>query len=49
MRVYMRLVFDRGTLVLYGDLADAGILPGVLWDPRIRAWRAPACHYAVLS
>jgi len=34
--IYMRLVFDRGTLVLFGDLADAGNLPGVLWDPRIR-------------
>ncbi len=46
---WMRLVFDRGTLVIHGDIADAGSLPGVLWDPRIRAWRAPACHYAALS
>jgi superfamily II DNA or RNA helicase len=45
----MRLVFDRGTLVLYGNPADAGSLPGVLWDPRIRAWRAPACYYSMLS
>ena len=45
----MRLVFDRGTLVLYGDSADAGSLPGVLWDPRIRAWRAPAFYYTNLS
>jgi superfamily II DNA or RNA helicase len=45
----MKLVFDRGTLVLYGDPADAGSLPGVLWDPRIQAWRAPACSYTILS
>lgn len=45
----MQLVFDRGTLVLYGDPVDAGSLPGVLWDPRIRAWRAPACCYVMLS
>ncbi len=45
----MRLVFDRGTLVLQGNFADAGSLPGILWDPRIRAWRAPACYYRMLS
>jgi superfamily II DNA or RNA helicase len=45
----MQLVFDRGTLVLYGDPTNAGSLPGVLWDPRIRAWRAPACYYSMLS
>jgi superfamily II DNA or RNA helicase len=45
----MRLIFDRGTLVLYGDPPDSGTLPGVLWDPRIRAWRAPACYYPMLS
>ncbi len=45
----MKLVFDRGTLDLYEDTDDAGSLPGVLWDPRIRAWRAPACHYSMLS
>jgi hypothetical protein len=38
-----RIVFDRGTLVLDGvrrepDLSD---IPGVLWDPRVSAWRAP--------
>jgi superfamily II DNA or RNA helicase len=44
----MKLVFDRGTLVLHGNPADAGSLPGVLWDPRIKAWRAPACYYAML-
>ena len=45
----MKLLFDRGTLVLYGNLVDAGSLPGVLWDSRIRAWRAPACCYAMLA
>ena len=45
----MNLIFDRGTLVLGGDPEDAGSLPGVLWDPRIRAWRAPACYYTMLS
>ncbi|MBX3470667.1 MAG: DEAD/DEAH box helicase family protein [Planctomycetes bacterium] len=40
----MRLEFDRGTLLLR-DLppeVDAGALPGVLWDPRVGAFRAPA-------
>jgi superfamily II DNA or RNA helicase len=45
----MKLLFDRGTLVLQGNPADAGSLPGVVWDPRIRAWRAPACYYVMLS
>jgi superfamily II DNA or RNA helicase len=44
----MRLVFDRGTLVLHGAPANAGNLKGVLWDPRIRAWRAPAFCYVPL-
>jgi superfamily II DNA or RNA helicase len=45
----MRLVYDRGTLVLHGNPANAGDLPGVLWDPRVRAWRAPAFYYVMLS
>jgi superfamily II DNA or RNA helicase len=45
----MRLVFDRGTLVLYGKVEDADSLPGVLWDPRIKAWRALACDHPALS
>ena len=45
----MKLIFDRGTLVLYEAPDDAGSLPGVLWDPRIRGWRAPACYYTMLS
>ncbi|MBN1568079.1 MAG: DEAD/DEAH box helicase family protein [Acidobacteria bacterium] len=45
----MKLIFDRGTLILYEAPNDAGHLPGVIWDPRIHAWRAPACYYTVLS
>ena len=45
----MRLIFDRGTLVLRGNLADAESLPAVLWDPRVRAWRAPACRHSELA
>jgi superfamily II DNA or RNA helicase len=46
---FMRMVFDRGTLVLHGDLKDPEGLPGILWDPRVKAWRAPACYYRDLS
>jgi superfamily II DNA or RNA helicase len=45
----MRLIFDRGTLLLRGNLAGAGSLPGVLWDPRVGTWRARAFHYRELS
>ena len=40
----MRLVFDRGTIVLLGlDAPEAHAdLPGALWDPRIAALRCPA-------
>lgn len=40
----MRLVFDRGTLLLLEVPAqiDARKLPGGLWDPRVRAFRWPA-------
>ncbi|MBM3790098.1 MAG: DEAD/DEAH box helicase, partial [Acidobacteria bacterium] len=41
----MRLVFDRGTLLLRGSLSGAESLPGVQWDPRVRSWRAPAIRY----
>jgi superfamily II DNA or RNA helicase len=46
-----RLRFDRGTLLVEGvpetvDLAD---IPGVLWDPRVRAWRAPARVFYALA
>ena len=44
----MRLVFDRGTIVLQGLDAQRGeptepaSFPGALWDPRIAAVRCPA-------
>ncbi len=43
----MRLLFEHGTLVL----AEAPELkpdrvPGLLWDPRIALFRAPAWRYA---
>jgi hypothetical protein len=52
----MRLVFDRGTIVLLGlegliarlspgDFAD---LPGAPWDPRIAALRRPARFHRTL-
>ena len=50
----MRLVFDRGTIVLLdvnqpgarpGDSAD---FPGALWDPRIAALRCPARFHQAL-
>lgn len=45
----MQLLFDRGTLLIRGNPAEAGSLPGILWDPRVRAWRAPACRHVELS
>jgi superfamily II DNA or RNA helicase len=45
----MQLIFDRGTLLIRGNPTEAGSLPGVLWDPRVRAWRAPACHHVELA
>jgi superfamily II DNA or RNA helicase len=50
----MRLVFDRGTIVLLGpDGLDVhssihSDLPGVMWDPRILALRCPARFYQAL-
>jgi superfamily II DNA or RNA helicase len=46
----MRLVFDRGTVVVEdppGGLALREV-SGFVWDPRIGAHRAPACHYAAI-
>lgn len=46
----VQIRFDRGTILI--DHARAGVdprtLPGVVWDPRVRAWRAPADTYAPL-
>ncbi len=46
----VRLVFDRGTIVLRDVPSDVDLsdLPGVLWDPRVRALRAPARYYATI-
>lgn len=45
----MRLAFDHGTLVLSEPPdTDLGELPGVLWDPRVLLWRAPAHRHAEL-
>ncbi len=46
----MKLQFDRGTILVtdppkHLNLAEA---PGVLWDPRVRAYRAPASRYPAL-
>ena len=47
----MRLWFDRGTLVLRDPPASLDVpqLPGLLWDPRVEGWRAPALCYAALA
>lgn len=43
----MRLLFDHGTLVL-AEAPDlrAEAIPGLMWDPRVGLWRAPAFRYA---
>jgi superfamily II DNA or RNA helicase len=49
VREYMELRFDRGTLVLSGLAQSAAAqLPGVIWDPRVRAYRAPGHRYSDL-
>ena len=47
----MKLRFDRGTIVL-ADLPSGvnfAAAPGVLWDRRVRAYRAPASRYVALT
>jgi superfamily II DNA or RNA helicase len=47
----MKLAFDRGT-ILFSDPhrgVDLSGAPGVLWDPRVRANRAPADRYHLLK
>ena len=43
----MKLRFDRGTILLTDSPKDLNLseAPGVLWDPRVRAYRAPARRY----
>ncbi len=45
----MQLVFDRGTLIIRGASIQADDLPGIIWDPRIQSWRAPAFHHPELA
>ena len=42
----MRLLFDHGTLVL-AEAPDINLdfVPGLLWDPRVALFRAPAHRY----
>jgi len=43
----MRLLFDHGTLVL-AEAPDLRLdfVPGLVWDPRVALFRAPAFRYA---
>ena len=45
------LRFDRGTLLVEGVSEDVDLrdIPGLLWDPRVRAWRAPARVFYALA
>jgi superfamily II DNA or RNA helicase len=45
------LAFDRGTILLTGAAADLGLTaaPGICWDPRVHAHRAPAIAYPALK
>ena len=46
----VRIRFDRGTLLLETGACHKRIarLPGMLWDPRVKAFRAPAWRYTKL-
>lgn len=44
----MRMTWDRGTLLLSGPPDRLRGLPGVRWDPRVSAFRAPAWRHAGL-
>jgi superfamily II DNA or RNA helicase len=46
----VQLRFDRGTILIAPAASgiDPAQLPGVAWDPRVRAWRAAAASYALL-
>jgi len=43
----MRIRFDRGTVLFEESTGTPCVrgLPGVLWDPRVNAYRAPAYRY----
>lgn len=44
----MQIRFDRGTILIAPSSTTAApeALPSVVWDPRVRSWRAPADAYA---
>jgi superfamily II DNA or RNA helicase len=46
----VRLLFDRGTILIRDPPSglDPSDIPGVLWDARVRAYRAPASRYHAL-
>src|SRR5438105_14946570 len=46
----VRLLFDRGTMLLrdVDPGLDPSAIPGVLWDPRVQAYRTPAYRYRAL-
>lgn len=47
----MRLIFDRGTLLLRDAPASARLaqVPGMRWDPRVDAYRAPAHRHGEVA
>lgn len=47
----MKLRFDRGTILLTDPPSGVNVAaaPGVLWDRRVRAYRAPASRYSALK
>jgi len=47
----MKLRFDRGTILLTDSPSGVNVAaaPGVLWDRRVRAYRAPARRYSALK
>jgi len=47
----MKLRFDRGTILLTDPPQDLNLAeaPGLLWDPRVHAHRAPASRYTALK
>ena len=41
----VQLEFDRGTLLVRGDVPEGLVLPGCVFDSRVNLWRAQACRY----
>ncbi|MEM3378447.1 MAG: DEAD/DEAH box helicase family protein [Candidatus Bathyarchaeia archaeon] len=42
LAVFARLSYTKGTILIEGDVPT----PYGQWDPRVRAYRAPACYYS---